>query len=167
MQHHAQTQLNKVISQVDDVTFYGCSKAQYDVESRIRAACGSGLVPDLWDAAARFRIICDRVDQVTNVTRQLLLHYGGAAVRCRNYYLHPRKGVDDPYRGVHLELQWESEEFVEVQLLTAHREAVGQIDHPMVLKRRVPPMATWHMGWLRELSWSANVCDAMLVGVML
>jgi Region found in RelA / SpoT proteins len=155
---HANLQLRRVVSDLGAFTWYGGVKSADDVEARIRAWSRKHPLPDLWDVV-RYRIVCDDINQLVSATRQLLTYFGDQVVRCRNYYVHPRNGTDDAYRAIHLELQYESEELVEIQLLTSNREAVGQIDHSMVLKKRVPPLGFWHVIWVRHLSWVANIMD--------
>ena len=97
---------------------------------------------------------------LATVTSRLLGDMKGRIVRCRNYYRIPRRGPSDPYRAIHLELQSDDDEFVELQLTTARREAVGQVDHAIVHKKRIPFACRSHARWLRDLSWSANILDA-------
>jgi hypothetical protein len=81
-------------------------------------------------------------------------------VRRRNYYLRPHEGSGDPYRAVHFELQDEENWLVEVQVMTALREAVGLIDHSLVHKRSTAFLEARHERWLKDLSYAANILDA-------
>jgi hypothetical protein len=163
---HANSRLRRLISDVGKFSWYGGVKAAEDVEARIRAWPNGQLLPDLWDVV-RYRLVCDDIDQLVRAARQLLAYFSDRVVRCRNYYVRPRNGMDDPYRALHIELQYESEEVVEIQLLTSNREAIGQIDHSLVLKKSVPPLGSCHIFWLCELSWVANIMDTLALADVL
>jgi hypothetical protein len=160
LQDRAFAQLRAALSEEGETAYlYGNIKGSQDVENRIREACQPVSRPDLWDVN-RFRIVCNGPTQLLRVVERILKKYDVRAIRCRNYYVRPRKGPDDGYRAIHLELQWGPEEFVEVQILTSLREAVGQIDHEFIHKKRVDPMAPWQVPWLEQLSWCANILES-------
>jgi Region found in RelA / SpoT proteins len=156
---HASAKLHRLVSQLGPFPFYGCVKDLVDVQAGLQRARFAGLPPDLWDLV-RFRVVCPHVNHLSELVNQILRYFGSCIVRCRNYYSDPRNGILDPYRNIHLEVQYDAEEFAEIQLGTANREAIGQIDHSMVRKRSVRPKNVFHSRWLREISWIANILDA-------
>ena len=133
---------------------YGGLKSREAIQRSIRA-CRSG-VPDLWDAV-RFRIVAPDLGGLLVICRSLLEKFD--VDRVRNYYTRPRQGVDDPYRAIHFEIRSAQVLFVEVQVMTALRDAVGVIDHALVHKRAAPFLNVEHRRWLLELSYAANVLD--------
>jgi hypothetical protein len=136
---------------------YGGLKSWAGIRHRIEQWRG-GAPFDLWDGV-RFRIVVDGIRDVADLTMLLLSQFREHIVRCRNYYARPRNGPTDPYRAIHIELQSDAEDFVEVQIVSSRREAVGLIDHSMVLKRRVPFTGPAHQAWLERLSWTSNLLD--------
>lgn len=156
---HASAKIYRLVSQLGPFRSYGCVKDPVDVQEGIQRAHSADLLPDLWDLV-RFRVVCPHVTHVADLVNQLLRYFGDSIVRCRNYCSDARNGIRDPYRNIHVEVQYDGEEFAEIQLGTANREAIGQIDHSMVLKRSVRPVSLSHHRWLREISWIANIVDA-------
>lgn len=118
---------------------------------------GGGL--DLWDNV-RLRMTVPDLDGVLTLGRGLVRTFGRRIVRVRNYYVEPRKGPDDPYRAIHFEVRGDDGQCVEMQVMTARREAIGVIDHALVCRRDVPFLDAGHERWLRELSQTANIMDA-------
>jgi ppGpp synthetase/RelA/SpoT-type nucleotidyltranferase len=114
---------------------------------------------DLWDNV-RLRMIAPDLHGVVLLSSGLLRKFGGRVVRVRNYYVRPRQGRNDPYRAVHFEVRGDDGQFVEMQVMTALREALGVIDHILVHRRAVPFLNHRHEQWLMELSQTANIIDA-------
>jgi hypothetical protein len=145
------------------VCSYGGIKCPHETRSRIavwkRSPFRNPADLDLWDAA-RFRVIVPSLQAMSELVTWLLEEMRYQMVRCRNYYWWPRNGSLDPYRAIHFEFQTDSEDFVELQVVSARREAVGLTDHALVHKRRFPFFGRLHELWLRQLSWSANLLDA-------
>jgi len=157
---HWSGRLNRCLRNAGSVpyTWYGGVKNPAGIWRRIKQWSG-GVDFDLWDGV-RFRVVVNGIREMTALAWLLFHELGNWIVRCRNYYARPRQGPMDPYRAIHLELQSDDEDFIEIQLVTARREAVGLIDHSVVLKRRVPFISPLHEAWLRRLSWAANLLDA-------
>jgi ppGpp synthetase/RelA/SpoT-type nucleotidyltranferase len=141
------------------VGFYGGVKAEEAILKKIAPFESSGAELDLWDVV-RFRIVTPDLHGLFAVCAQLLGELDPEVVRRRNYYLRPREGDGDPYRAVHFELRDEEGWFVEVQVMTALREAVGIIDHSLVRKRSTLFIDAQHEQWLKDLSHTANMIDA-------
>jgi hypothetical protein len=163
---HWQCRLTKFFRHADSAgsLWYGGIKNPCAVQSRIaiwrnRMFRDAGLL-DVWDTA-RTRIVVPCLVTLSELVSRLFQEMGPAIVRCRNYYKRPRDGSLDPYRAIHLELQLDSEDFVELQLVSARREAVGHADHALVHKRRLPFLGWRHRLWLRRLSWCANLLDLL------
>jgi len=55
----------------------------------------------------------------------------------------------------------EAREFVEVQVLTMARDAIGMLDHT-IMHCTVEPSTARHEAWLRDISHAANIIDARL-----
>ena len=143
---------------------YGGIKCPEEARSRIAIGRGSPFRNtadlDLWDVA-RLRLIVPNLHAMSDLVTWLLQEMRLQIVRCRNYYRWPRNGPLDPYRAIHLEFQTDSEDFLELQVVSVRREAVGLTDHALVHKRRFPFLGLPHKLWLRQLSWSANLLDAL------
>lgn len=144
---------------VPGIGFYGGLKAREAIVEKIAPFESNGAELDLWDVV-RFRIVTPNLQGLFTVCSQLLAEFDAEVVRCRNYYLHPREGNDDPYRAVHFELRDEEDGFVEIQVMTALREAVGIVDHSLVRKRSTAFIDVQHKRWLMDLSHAANMIDA-------
>jgi hypothetical protein len=156
---HWSRRLNRYLRSACSVpcTLYGGIKSPAGIWRRIQQ-WSRGADFDLWDGV-RFRVVVAGIREMTAIAWLLFHEFRNRIVRCRNYYARPRHGPMDPYRAVHLELQSDDEDFLEIQLVSARREAVGLIDHSVVLKRRVPLVSSLHEAWLRRLSWTANLLD--------
>ena len=141
------------------IDFYGGVKTANGIEGKIAMVSDTNL--DLFDSV-RFRIVSPTIGGLVGLQRVLEDRFGNHTVRCRNYYFRPRRGQLDPFRAVHLCLQSDDEEFIEIQLLTASRESVGHLDHAFVHKRTIEFSSTAHAQWLAMLSWTANIEDARL-----
>jgi Region found in RelA / SpoT proteins len=137
--------------------FYGGVKAEQAILKKIAPFKSNGVELDLWDVV-RFRIVTPDLHGLFAVCSQLLGEFDPEVVRCRNYYLRPRD--DDEYRAVHFELRDEEDGFVEVQVMTALREAVGMVDHSLVRQRAMPFIDGQHQQWLKDLSRAANTIDS-------
>jgi len=61
---------------------------------------------------------------------------------------------------VHIEILDDESSFVEVQLLTETRDAVGAIDHSMVHSGKISAISSDHADWLGDFSKCANIPDA-------
>jgi hypothetical protein len=140
-----------------DLRFYGGIKAERAILQKIAPFESSGGELDLWDVV-RFRIVTPDLRGLFAVCSQLLGEFDPEVVRCRNYYLRPRD--DDEYRAVHFELRDEEGWFVEVQVMTALREAVGMVDHSLVRRRSMPFIDGRHEQWLKDLSRAANMIES-------
>jgi ppGpp synthetase/RelA/SpoT-type nucleotidyltranferase len=141
------------------VGVYGGVKGEQAILKKIASYKANGADLDLWDVA-RFRIVTPDLQALFSVGSHLLDEFEAAVVRRRNYYLRPREGPNDPYRAVHFELQDEEGWFVEVQIMTALRDAVGMVDHSLVRKRSTAFIDAQHEQWLKDLSHAANLLDA-------
>jgi hypothetical protein len=139
--------------------FYGGTKSLESINARMNPNCITELSRiDFWDSV-RFRIVVPNLSALVIVARNFIEDMRQSLVRCRNYFKVPRRGPMDPYRAIHIEIQSDDLDFVEVQILTARREAVGQIDHPLVHKKKLAFANKWHEAWLHLLSWFANIFD--------
>jgi ppGpp synthetase/RelA/SpoT-type nucleotidyltranferase len=116
---------------------------------------------DLWDLV-RFRIVAVNIHGVWCLGVAMRELFGERVVRARNFYTRP-KGPDDPYRAVHFEIDLGTQgepAYVEVQILTLNRDAVGLIDHGVIYKHAVACHEALDEEWLRSLSYAANIVDA-------
>jgi hypothetical protein len=144
---------------VPGIGFYGGLKTQEAIVEKIASFKSNGAELDLWDVV-RFRIVTPDLHGLFTVCSQLLGEFDSEVVRRRNYYLRPRERFDDPYRAVHFELREEADRFVEIQVMTSLREAVGMVDHSLVRKRSTAFIDAQHKRWLMDLSHAANMMDA-------
>jgi hypothetical protein len=145
----------------DSVALYGNIKSRPVVERKIRDFSSGCAALDLWDLV-RFRLVVTSIDSVERVSQLLWSSFGADLLRCRNYYVRPGEGWGDPYRAIHFELKVGTRspaECVEIQVLTARRDAVGLIDHGIHSKSSRYRDGK-HECWLRSLSWTANIMDA-------
>jgi hypothetical protein len=143
-------------SPVPVVRFYGGIKEERAIESKIHAyRVGDPL--DL-DDVIRFRFVLANLNEMVAFYR--FLEGTFALDRCRNYYARPRHGLADPYRALHLRIAGLEDSPVEIQLQSGLRDAVGTIDHSLVLKRSVDYISLQHSQWLNVISLVANIVDA-------
>ena len=140
------------------VRMHGGLKDRDAVEGKLAMASRNGGAPDLWDVV-RLRLVVAHSGTVLDSALAIQDRYPDSVVRCRNYIANPRVGATGTYRGCHLELQSGDEEAVEVQIVTQRREAVGLLDHALVLKGRVAFASDEHREWLRRFSYIANILD--------
>jgi ppGpp synthetase/RelA/SpoT-type nucleotidyltranferase len=145
------------------VTCYGSVKSYASVQRNILDFAAGRRELDLWDLV-RFRLVASDVQAVYKLSAAIWDMVGARLVRCRNYYAQPRGDWSDPYRAVHFEIKvggaYEPA-FVELQVLTHAREAVGLMDHGLVHKRTVSYWGAQHEAWLRGVSYAANILDGL------
>lgn len=140
--------------------FYGGIKDTKAIEEKIACDSRSGATTlDLFDAT-RFRVVVPGAGELLQIYSALMDRFSVMTVRCRNYYVAPRNGEHDPYRAVHLCIQPDDEEYIEIQLLTERRETIGILDHGFVHKKQIPFVTKSHRRWLQYISWTANIMDA-------
>jgi hypothetical protein len=138
---------------------YGGLKAADSIQGKIvNYECGCAPL-DLCDIA-RLRLVVPDLPALLLAASSCRTEFASLMVRFRNYYARPRGGPDDPYRGFHILFRPDGNRFVELQLLSAARDAIGMIDHAFILKRRMPFQSREHELWLRQLSCAANLVDA-------
>jgi len=138
--------------------FYGGVKPQASINQKLREHL-NGKDLDLWDGV-RFRIVAPDLLGIMALGDLFLSDFSSEIIRCRNYYHRPRNGEADAYRAIHIELEDRPYNYVEVQMLTATREAIGLFDHTLrkgVLKFQSQD----HAFWLDDLSYACNVWDAV------
>jgi hypothetical protein len=134
---------------------YGGIKNRSSIEAKIDVYSKGGEL-DLNDVI-RFRIVLPDLNDMSSFCAAFAESFH--LYRCRNYYLQPRNGEDDPYRAVHYEIVDTDGNFIEVQAQSALREAVGLADHSLVLKKCIAFINHAHREWLRNISFVANVLD--------
>jgi|GEM_PF-6760794 len=137
------------------IRFYGGIKENLSIQSKI-ALFHAGWPLDLADVI-RFRFVFSGL-------RDMLRFCVGFANRfeldrCRDYFKRPRFGPDDLYRALHFTIPGISDTPIEVQVLSANREAVGLIDHSLFLKKSISFMNNHHRAWLMSLSQVSNIVD--------
>ena len=146
------------------VFLYGGLKPAASIERKIHEyRTGLGEL-DLWDLV-RFRLVVPDIHAACELSAAVQESFGNRVVRRRNYYTRPRNGWDDPYRAIHFELSLDFDnrsdcDFVEVQILTLAREAVGLLDHTIMHERSIGCRRSCYWEWLRHLSYAANIRDA-------
>lgn len=143
--------------------FYGGLKPAPSLNEKLNAYMHRGARPDLWDNI-RFRIVVKNLYELAHVANSFKEQFNSSLIRCRNYYEHSRCEQNDPYRGIHFELESGSYEFVEIQMLTSMREAVGLLDHSLKHKRTLQFQSSGHRQWLRDFSAAANILDTEMCG---
>jgi hypothetical protein len=138
-----------------------CSlKPDQSVESKIRAYVAGTAPLDLWDNL-RSRICAAGISEVRLIVSNLVRHFGSAVARIRNYILrHRTPPTNTSYRAIHLELRDRENTFIEVQVMTARRDAICLIDHSLVCKRAVSFPTHEDQIWLRQMSHMANILDS-------
>ncbi len=102
------------------------------------------------------------------MSRRLWSLFEPNVLRCRNYYVRPRQGWNDPYRGIHFILKIDGDSrpnCVEVQVLTVGRDPIGLVDHEFVHGKSSRYCDGRHERWLRHLSWTANLVDAECISL--
>jgi hypothetical protein len=129
------------------------------IRARIAAYAAGVASLDLWDSI-RCRITVPSLPQALDLC-QVLTGWADV-VRLRNYYRRPRLGPDDPYRAVHACIRTSRGSFYELQVMTVWRDAVCEIDHPLVHKKSLTFESAEHRSWLGEASWTANILDVEL-----
>jgi hypothetical protein len=149
---------------VTPVRLYGGIKEQSRIQAKLGLCRIRQTLPDLWDVV-RYRVVVEGLDTLLSVSLSLAEKAGDQLVRCRNYYFRARGGVDDPYRAIHFVLVFPELGYVEVQIMTAWREALCLIDHSLVYKKSIPYLGGRHRRWLRDLSYTANCVEAGLEDV--
>jgi ppGpp synthetase/RelA/SpoT-type nucleotidyltranferase len=144
-------------------------KRDVSVAGKVDAHRLSGVRADLWDVI-RFRLSFASPATLARVASAMVKKMGSDVVRLRNYYLEPRFGPQDPYRGLHLEIRILDNgrpRYFEVQLVTVGRDAVGLIDHPFVHKPQLEYSDDDHRAWLDAMRAAANIADAAFGGRVL
>jgi hypothetical protein len=115
---------------------------------------------DTWDIV-RFRIVAIDVLTARHVAMRIWEYFFDEVVRCRNYYFRPKDDDhQDPYRGIHFELELMPGRIVEVQVLTKIRELVSLFDHAPIFKKSVQLPSPDHQAWLFLFSRKANLLEA-------
>jgi hypothetical protein len=143
---------------------YGGVKPKASVDRRVREFAAGVCELDLWDFS-RCRVVVEDVCAVFRTSEAILAAWQSGVVRYRDYYRSPRGGGQDPFRAVHMELRMgnpEAGEFVEVQVLTITRDAIGMLDHTIKRDRAVERCTVRHEEWLHGLSLAGNILDASL-----
>jgi len=138
---------------------YGGLKAADSIQGKIihyEHGCGP---LDLYDIA-RLRLVFPHLPALVLGAFSCRTEFARTMVRFRNYYARPRGGQGDSYRAFHILFRPDGNRFVELQLLSAARDAIGLMDHTYILKRRMPFQSREHEIWLRQLSRAANLIDA-------
>jgi ppGpp synthetase/RelA/SpoT-type nucleotidyltranferase len=141
---------------------YGGAKPKASIDKRVRQCAAGAGGRDFWDLS-RCRVVVEGVRAVFRTSEAIAAAWKSRVVRYRDYYRSPRGGWQDPYRAVHMELllgNAEAGEFVEVQVLTIARDAIGMLDHTIMRCRAVEPATARHVEWLRGLSRAGNILDA-------
>jgi hypothetical protein len=139
------------------IELYGGVKCIQSVLDKVEAFKRCAHTLDLWDTA-RIRLVAYDLAGVKTIVNQIRFSYGTDIKRFRNFYVHPRNNKD-LYRAIHLIVR-HGPDFVEIQVMTASREIVCEVDHSVVFKRCLDPFDDVHVLWLRQLSLAANVLDA-------
>ena len=129
-----------------------------ETRDKIEAFRNGGRPLDLWDLI-RIRVVVNQLDSLAVIARALIHEFGAEVVRLRNYYSRPRND-QDLYRAIHLTVRV-AEGFLEIQVMTAAREVVCEIDHAVAFKRCLDALSRSHLNWLRRLSLAASVHDAI------
>lgn len=118
---------------------------------------------DTWDIV-RFRIVAADVLTARHVAMRIWEYFFDEVVRCRNYYYRPKDDDhQDPYRGLHFELELVERRIVEVQVLTKIRELVSLFDHAPIFKKSLQLPSADHQAWLFFFSRKANLLDAQSI----
>jgi|ERR1700761_1735149 len=135
-------------------------KPQPSVESKIRAYLDGTADLDLWDVV-RSRICALGPGELLACIRSLQNEFEGRILRVRNYFVRPRRTPENSlYTAIHFELRDEYDTFMEIQFMTARRNAICLIDHSLVRKSMVAFRSWQEEIWLQEMSLTANILDA-------
>jgi ppGpp synthetase/RelA/SpoT-type nucleotidyltranferase len=157
--HKAIARVELLVAQCPEtpIEFYGGVKCMQSVRNKIGAFKSRAQTLDLWDTI-RVRLVANDLAGVQRIATELRVAYGRDIKRFRNFYVHPRNDKD-LYRAIHL-IVLDGKDFVEIQVMTASREIVCELDHAVVFKWCLDPIDEAHVQWLRKLSLAANVRDA-------
>lgn len=138
-----------------------CSlKPHLSMESKIRAYLDGTADLDLWDVV-RSRICALGPAELLACIRMFHNEFGARILRARNYFVQPRRTpANSSYLAIHFEVQDEYDTFMEIQFMTARRNAICLIDHSLVRKSMIPFRSWQEELWLQEMSLTANILDA-------
>ena len=138
---------------------YGGTKPLESLNRKIHEYSEGMTSLDLWDSV-RFRIVAGSLKDLAALAQGFDTGFASDIIRRRNYYVTPRSGDLDPYRAIHFELAAEGNDYVEVQLLTAVRDAVGHLDHGIRLEKGLDFVCEEHQVWMTQFLLAANILDA-------
>lgn len=134
-------------------------KGEDAIQAKIRQYREGKARLDLWDYP-RTRVCTSGIVELLAFAESFRAEFSSDIVRTRNYLLRPRKWpANSSYWALHFEVRSGGSEFVEVQVMTARRDAICLIDHSLVLKKSIPFRNREDRAWLRQMSYVANILD--------
>jgi hypothetical protein len=140
-------------ARIPGLRFYGGVKSRAAIESKLRRHSITGEPLDLLDCV-RFRVVVPDLSAVLVLSQLIWKVFEEIIIRCRNYYVRPRQGWNDPYRGIHYALQIGPSpvHIVELQVLTLAKDTVGLVDHALVHHGSLPFVGRGHRLLLKNIS---------------
>ena len=115
---------------------------------------------DTWDAV-RCRLVAPDLATLRQISIEIWQYYLDSIIKCSNYYSYPQDGSKmGAYRAIHFLIEIEDRRWIEAQVLTAARDAVGVLDYAFTFKRKLQVINREHEEWLRGLSLNVNIFDA-------